>query len=190
MRNLGVFAVAALTAMNPLAFAAMEPPAVEWERTFGRARWDDCGSAQQTTDGGYIIVGTTTPGPGVSGSGSSDIYVIKTDDNGNEMWSQTLGGEHEEVGQSIQQTSDGGYVIAGYQRLSGRSWLTDVYLSKTDGTGNEVWSRTFGGEDIDKGESVQQTIDGGYIVAGWTKSFGAGERDIYVIKTNAEGDEV
>ena len=99
-------------------------------------------SVQQTKDGGYILLGKTLS----IVNSESDVYLIKTDGNGNELWSKTFGGVGDESGNSIQQTSDGGYIITGYTLnsfgLVGESY---VYLIKTDGSGNEQWSQTFGG---------------------------------------------
>ena len=136
-------------------------------------------SIQQTSDGGYIITGTTS---------LADIILLKVDEIGNEEWNKTYGGQKNDGGLSVQQTFDGGYIISGYTFSFG-SGENDVYLIKTDMNGNEEWSKTFGGSSRDKGYCVQQTIDGGYIISGNTQSFGAGENDIYIIKTNRNGNE-
>jgi hypothetical protein len=155
----------------------------EWSRTFGGANPDGGYSVKQTFDGGFIITGST----GSFGSGGYDVYLVKTDENGNEEWSQTLGGANNDYGSSVQQTSDGGFIITGFTDSFGAGSL-DVYLVKTDEDGNEEWSQTFGGAEWDEGYSVQQTSDGGYILTGITESFGAGSRDVYLIKTDQNGN--
>jgi Secretion system C-terminal sorting domain len=154
-----------------------------WSQTFGGTDSDIGYSGQQTADGGYIITGNTLS----FGAGHFDMWLIKTDSNGDEVWSRTFGGTSYECGSSVQQTTDGGYIITGY---AGVADTDDVLLIKTDSDGNEVWNQTFGGDGQDSGGSVQQTSDGGYIITGRTISFGAGSEDVWLIKTDSNGNEV
>jgi len=153
-----------------------------WSRNYGGSRMDIAYSVQQTSDGGYIIAGETYSF-GVDG----DVYLVKTDANGNTLWTRTYGGSETEYGRCVQQTSDGGYIIAGRTDAFGAGKY-DAWLVKTDANGDSLWTRTYGGSETDIAHSVQQTTDGGYIIAGRTGSFGAGSSDFYLVKTNAGGN--
>jgi hypothetical protein len=102
-------------------------------------------------------------------------------------WSTTFGGPGEECGFSVRQTSDGGYIIAGYTDSYGAG-ASDVWLIKAGSSGSEMWNQTFGGSYNDYGHSVRQTSDGGYIITGYTMSYGAGASDIWLIKTDSSGN--
>ena len=149
----------------------------KWNRTFGGAYYDYGYSVQQTADGGYIMVGST--------NNRQDIWLIKTDADGIEEWNSIFGGIAMDEGYSVQQTADGGYIVAGYTASYGAG-SGDVWLIKTDSNGNEQWNKTFGGAELEKGYSVQQTTDGGYIVAGFTNSYGAGYANAWLIKLSVQ----
>ena len=155
---------------------------LEWQRIFGGRGDDLAEDVQQTSDGGYIIVGRTTSFEDSDG----DIYLIKTDKNGKLKWEKTFGGKHIDEAHAIQQTSDGGYIIAGFTYSFGKDG--NAYIVKTDANGNLEWQRTLGGSDYDAAWSIQQTSDGGYVIAGTTASYGNGHFDSYLIKTDAKGN--
>jgi outer membrane protein assembly factor BamE (lipoprotein component of BamABCDE complex) len=155
-----------------------------WTKTYGGTNDDTAFSVQQTSDGGYIMAGYTYS----FGAGYSDFFLIKTDANGNIQWAKTYGGTRWDYASSVQQTSDGGYIVAGGTYSFGAGWDDDIFLIKTDANGNIQWAKTYGGTYGDWAYSVQQTSDGGYIVAGYTASFGAGGGDIILIKTDANGN--
>ena len=157
---------------------------ITFTKTFGGIDNDDAYSVQQTTDGGYIFTGYTRS---FGNGGSDDLYLIKTNSDGEEEWTKTFGGSSSDYGRSVQQTTDGGYILTGYTTSFGNGG-SDAYLVKTNSDGEEEWTKTFGGSSSDYGRSVQQTTDGGYVVAGYTTSFGNGRLDFYLIKTDSDGN--
>jgi hypothetical protein len=154
-----------------------------WTRSYGGTHYDYSCSMRQTADSGYIILGVTWS----FGAGECDLYLLRTDANGDTLWTRTYGGYAEEYGRCIQLTPDGGYIAAGRVESFGAG-KSDVWLLKFDANGDTLWTRTYGGSDSDWGWFVEQTSDGGYIIAGVTSSFGAGSWDSYLIKTDAHGD--
>ncbi len=161
---------------------------VLWNRSFSRGNSNTASSAQQTTDGSYILSGYT--GPNTS---SYKAWLIKTDPNGNERWNRTYGENIYSWAYSVQQTSDGGYILGGRMRPQRvGAWTEadfDAYLIKTDGNGNEQWNRTLGGTRRDEIASVRLTSDGGYILAGGTDSYRDSWGDAWLIKVDKNGNE-
>jgi hypothetical protein len=158
-------------------------PSPSFRKAIGGPASEEDSSLIQTSDGGYAIAGKTES----SGAGQADVYVVKLDAHGNLQWTKTIGGENEDWGRSLIQTSDGGYAIAGYTKSFGAG-EDDVYVVKLDAKGNLQWTKTIGGKKRDRGSSLVQTSDGGYAIAGFTDSFGAGETDVYVVKLDAKGN--
>ncbi len=174
--------ILALLSVSLVALFTQSAYAVKFAKAYGGANWDYAYSVQQTSDGEYIVVGSTAS----FGAGEENIFLIKIDANGNRIWAKTYGGTEYDRAYSVQQTSDGGYIVAGYTFSFGAG--SDVFLIKTDANGNVIWAKTYGGTNWDEAFSVQQTSDGGYIVAGRTSSFGAGGGDIFLMKTDASGN--
>jgi len=156
---------------------------VIWMFNYGGADYDVFYGVLQTSDGGYIAMGSSGS---YSLDGNHDVWLLKTDANGVEEWSQTFGESNYDHGQSIQHTSDGGYIIVGDTDSFGAG-MSDVYLVKTDSSGNEEWSQTFGGTGWDSGYSVQQTTDNGYIITGCIEE--SGSSNVYLVKTDSSGNE-
>jgi len=156
-----------------------------WTKTFPHLNDCDLNSIQQTTDGGYIVAGWTN-----STSVPGSVLLIKMNASGDTLWTKTFGDSgYHSCGYSVQQTTDGGYIICGYTEL----WVTgncDVWLFKIDDSGDSLWVKTFGRSDEDIGNSVHQTSDGGYIICGSTDAFGVGNREVWLIKTSSDPNDV
>jgi hypothetical protein len=106
---------------------------------------------------------------------------------GDSLWTRTYGGVSLDWSMAVEQNPDSGFIVAGATGSFGAGVL-DVYLIKTNAAGDSLWTRTYGGAEADKGFLMQRTADGGYIVVGVTGSYGAGGEDVYLIKTNSQGD--
>lgn len=153
----------------------------QWAYTYGGAGHDEAHDVVQTGDGGYLLVGATTP----AASSISDAYIIKLYPNGVVQWTKTIGGTGSEVAHAITPVT-GGYIIAGKVAPAGiGQW--DAYLLKVDAAGNKRWSKRFGASSDDTAQAVQQTPAGGYVLAGTTASYGVGGTDMYLIKTDEFG---
>ncbi len=151
-----------------------------WTKTYGGKGPDLGQSVQQTIDNGFIITGYTTI------EGIRNLYLLKTDLNGDTLWTKSYSTGFEDIGLSVQQTSDDGFIITGFSYRPNTG--EDVILIKTDNIGDIIWTKTYGGQSHDDGASVQQTSDGGYIIAG-RNNIGL-DNYIYLIKTNDEGNIV
>jgi len=156
---------------------------MEWNRTYGGTGYDDAYSIVQTDDGGYTIAGFTES----FGAGSWDAWLIKVDEYGNMEWNQTYGGTNRDPARHLVHTCDGGYAISGYTESFGAG-ISDAWLVKVDADGNMEWNQTYGGTNRDEAFPLVQTVDGGYALAGGTDSFGAGSRDIWLVRTDANGN--
>jgi hypothetical protein len=156
-----------------------------WTRTYGGNQDDHGWSVRETSDSGYIIVGTT----GSYGAGFRDVWIIKTDLNGDTLWTKTYGGGSSEWGFSVEQLSDDGYIISAYTSSFGAG-SKDAWIIRTDFKGDTIWTKTIGGAEEDQAWSILQTSDYGYIITGFTKSFGSGEEDLWLIKLEPDSPNV
>ncbi|MCP4666681.1 MAG: hypothetical protein GY849_09955, partial [Deltaproteobacteria bacterium] len=156
---------------------------LEWAKTAGGTGYDNANSVAQTGDGGYIAAGVTQS----YGAGSADVLLLKYDSSGNLTWAKTAGGTGYDYANSVAQTGDGGYIVAGLTYNYGAGDY-DVLLLKYDSSGNLTWAKTAGGTSSDYAESVAQTGDGGYIAAGVTGSYGAGSYDVLLLKYDSSGN--
>lgn len=154
-----------------------------WAKTYGTTGGEGSSQVQQTADGGFIILGSMS----AIGSGNSDMYLVKTDSSGNLLWSKAYGSPGNDYGYSIQQTNDTGYIITGSTSLSVGD-DDDICLIKTDVNGDTLWTHIYGSFNNERGYYGQQTSDGGYLMAGITRSFGLGNADLYLIKTDTNGN--
>jgi hypothetical protein len=176
MKSIALLVVVPLIVVLPL---LAQPPDTLWTKTFGGNRNESSSNVQQTTDGGYIIFGTTCS----YGAGGDDFWLIKTDANGDSLWTRTIGGSTEEECFSGDQTTDGGYIIVGFNNYYGDE--SYILLVKTNSQGDTSWTRSYMRTGQDFGRWVQQTNDGGYIIAGQTVT---GHYNLWLIKTDAMGD--
>jgi len=158
--------------------------AEQWSRVFGGSQFDEARHIQQTSDGGYIISGTTKS----YGFGGSDIWLVKTDPSGFIEWNTYFGGTHNEHGGQVLQTPDGGYILIGDRDFSGDG-NQDIWLIRTNSLGDSLWTKTFGGENIDQGSDIISFENGGFMLLGSTTSYGNGGADIWIIKTDSNGNE-
>ena len=153
-----------------------------WCSRYGGYFNDNVQAATRLNNGDFLLLGSTFS----YGSGDYDVYLVRVDSAGKEVWSRTYGGTGADYGYDITPTSDNGFVIVG-STCSFGSGKHDFYLLKIDNNGAVVWSKTYGGPQDDDGASVRLTADGGFIICGTTSSFGSGT-DLYLIKTDSLGD--
>ena len=158
---------------------------LEWQRSYGDAQDETANSIDILIGGGFIISGEVIN----ENTGFSLCYLIKIDNEGGLDWSNTFGGNQNDNGLSVISTNDAGFAITGMTRSLGDS-NGDVWLIKVNSNGEMEWERTYGGDDTEYGRTIQQTVDGGYIIIGQTESFGLGYNDAYLIKTDSQGNEI
>ncbi len=181
---------------------------IEWQKSLGGGSDDGATSIQQTADGGYIVAGSSGSNDGdVSGNhGGSDCWAVKLNRVGSIEWQKCLGGSGSDVANSIKQTTDGGYIVAGttnsqngnvtgwHQGFTGGGDLTnDYWIVKLNSSGTIEWQKSLGGTGDENAYSVQQAVDGGYVVVGWSDSNDGdvtgnhGGTDCWMVKLNSTG---
>lgn len=156
-----------------------------WTRAIGGPGNDYGWDVRATRDGGYIVVGYTNS----FGAGGDDVYVIRTDADGNARWTRTYGGPDDERAWAFHETSQGGYVIAAETRSYGAG-ERDLYLIRIDAGGDTVWTRTLGGPGIDRVFATEPTSDGGSVFAGITSNGAAGPLDATLVRIDSAGDVI
>lgn len=182
----------------------------QWDKSFGGARFDGLRSMQQTSDGGYVLGGTSFSGPTGNktstsfGPHSGDYWIVKLNAAGNKQWEKVFGGTNLDTLAAVQQTDDGGYILAGTSSspASGNktseshgAGASDWWVVKTDPNGGKQWERSFGGDDDDELHAVASTTDGGFVFAGTSFSAVSGNKgaachglgDFWVVKVDANG---
>ncbi|MGZ4033991.1 MAG: T9SS type A sorting domain-containing protein, partial [Bacteroidia bacterium] len=153
-----------------------------WTKTYGGAGDDQAKDIIATSDGNYVITGRSNG----AGGPNYDALLMKINPTGGIIWSHTYGGSQYEISHSVKQCADGGFVFTG-QTLSSGMGLGDVYLVKTNSLGVVLWSKTYGGTNIDEGNALVENSDGSIVICAETSSFGAGNIDVYAIKTDSVG---
>jgi len=160
-----------------------------WTKTYGDTNYNDFGySIRETSDHGFIIVGSTAS----LGAGDQDVWLLRTDEFGDTLWTKTFGGDSSDVGKCIQITNDGGYIIVGSTKSFGAGG-EDVLLIKTDSNGNTLWTKTYGDSLNDWGNYIIQTSDSGFALVGgvnWEEPYWIGTPSCWFIKTNTNGDSL
>lgn len=158
---------------------------LEWSKAIGGKGWEYGNAVVVTPDNGFLAVGFTSS----FGKGARDVWLVKTDADGNVDWTRTIGGAANDAGNAVCVTPEGDFVIAGFTESEGHG-QDDIYLIKTSSTGTVRWRRTFGGNGPERGRAVAPTRDGGFIISGTTGSFSIQNLDYYLVKTDADGNEI
>jgi len=168
---------------------------IEWQKSLGGSSYDIAQSIEQTFDGGYIVAGTSSSNDGdVTGNhGSEDYWVVKLDKDGNIEWQKSLGGSNIDSAFALSKTSDGGYIVAGESYSNNATGKSDFWIVKLNHIGDVQWQKYLGGSSFETANSIKETFDKGYIVAGYSASNDGdvtgnhGSYDYWVVKLNNNG---
>lgn len=168
-----------------------------WEKTFGARGYEIAHAVQQTKDGGYIVAGIATSyGLGsiesglLLGEAKKNAWVMKLDQKGDSVWEYVYGGVEEEGANAVQETSDGHFIVAGYESSTNGNGDYNFLVLKLNASGQELWHKTYGGAYPEMAYAIRETTDGNYAMAGETWSFGNGNTDAFVVKTDPNGNEL
>ncbi|MDD4051050.1 MAG: hypothetical protein PHR28_04005, partial [candidate division Zixibacteria bacterium] len=153
-----------------------------WTRTYGGTAGESGAAVRVTSDGGFVAIGNT----GSFGVGYSSIYLVRTDSNGDTLWTATYGGEHADLGYDVEPTNDNGFILSGATVPAGQNYY-DAYLVKIDSTGMQEWEALYGDAYEERAYSVAPTVDGGYVLTGTTESNRGRKIDIYLVKIDPVG---
>lgn len=167
---------------------------IQWQKTFGGSDIDRGTKIQQTTDGGYIVIGYTLSADGdlTNNHGEHDLWIVKLDTSGNIQWQKTYGGSGSDEGVDIQQTNDGGYIAIGAtSSIDGDITINygqrDMWIIKLDNSGNIQWQKTYGNTYNDDGTQIRQLSDGNYVVSGNYNFSSTDTSDFWILKLNTSG---
>lgn len=175
--------VGLLVIIGAVTFGFTQPPDTTWTKTYGGAANEVGNSIKQTPDGGYIIAGST----GSFGAGQQDVWLLKTDENGDTAWTKTYGDIADDWAEEVQLTTDGGYILVANTEFGADRYY--VWLIKTDSLGDTIWTKKYGTSRTQAGHSVRQTSDSGYIITGY-ESYPPVYGRLFLLKTDAYGDTV
>jgi len=173
---------------------------LSWQKSFGGSQMEKAHAVEETTDGGFIVAGesASNDGDATNNNGDRDFWILKVNSSGTLLWQKSYGGSNWDAALSVQQTTDGGYIVAGESAsndgdVSGNHGDKDFWIIKLDSVGTLSWQKSLGGSAWDSAESIEQTADGGYIVAGSSESndgdltLNQGDKDYWVVKLDANG---
>ncbi len=156
-----------------------------WNKTFGGSISDFGTDVLECSGGGFAIAGYTNS----YGVGYFDVWLIRTDENGNHLWNQTYGTTNSEYAYSLVEHSSGGFALVGHIYGYGAG-NADCWMIRTDDSGNQLWNETYGGVSHDQGDSVVECSDGGFFITGSTYSFSVGYDDIWLVRTDSNGNHI
>ncbi len=173
---------------------------IQWEKSYGGGNWDESYAIRHAGDGGYIVAGLTFSADGdiSNNQGGADYWILKLDASGDIEWQNSYGGSDNDIANSILHTSDGGYIVSGYSEstdgdVTGNHNGYDYWVVKLKENGDIEWAKSYGGSDEDRSKAIIETIDGGYLIAGESKSsdgdvtMNFGKKDIWIIKIDPFG---